>query len=253
MTRLRTILAASIAAPALVAALAAGAHCDVVDKGSFKLFLKDRALGAETFEIVDAQDSMIVRSRQFLTVPTADGDLPLEKGADILVSREDFSLRQYQSTLKFRGATITRALVIADTHYVAYREGAGLGDAESRVLPPGRLFVMDSQLITLLDLLCRSLHGSSWETRPIHLLALGPRDTLLDARAFSLGTETIRWGSKPVVAHKLQLVADSHTTFTLWTSPLGQLLRLGEPVTGLRVERDPPEVKRRPPPPKTGG
>jgi hypothetical protein len=253
MTPSLRVLVAIAGASALLATLPGTPRCEVVEKGSYKLYLKDRALGAETFEMLDASDSLIVRARQSLMVPTGDGDLPLEKNADLWVGRADYALRQYQSTLKFRGVTKTRALVMADTHYVAYREDQGLGDAESRVLPPGRLFVMDSQLITLFDILCRSLQGSKWATRPINLLALGPTDTLLDARAFSLGQETIRWGGKPVVAQKLQLVADRQTTFTLWTNPEGHLLRVTEPLSGLRVERDAPDVKRRPPPPKPGG
>lgn len=250
MIRSRMVLATLVAAAALVAALPAGARGDVVDKGSFKISRNDRPLGAETFEIVEAQDSLVVRARQFLALPTSRGDEPFEKGADILLGRSDFALRQYQSNRTYRGATTVRALMVGDTHYVAYREGDGRGEGESRVLPPGRLFVMDSQLVTVFDLLCRSLHATSFTSRPVNLLALGPRDTMLDARVVVLGSETIRWGSRPVVARKLQLVADSQTTFTLWVGSQGQLLRLNEPVGGLRAERDPPAVKRRPPPPK---
>lgn len=159
---------------------------------------------------------------------------------DLLVSRSDYSLRMYQSVRTFHGATTTRALVIADTHYVAYREAGGRGDGESRVLPPGLLFVMDGQVITLFDLLCRTLQHAGFASRSLNLLALGPRDTLLDARAVVLGTETIRWGSKPVVARKLQVVADSQITLTLWVGSEGQLLRLIEPKGGLRAEREPP-------------
>ena len=252
MNRPRMVLAALVTASALVATSGRG---EVIDKGSFQLHLSDRLLGVETFEIEEAQDSLLVRARQFLTAPTSASGEPLEKGADILVGRNDYALRQYHSTRTFRGATTGRGLVIADTHYVAYREGEGLGDGESRILPPGRLFVMDSQVIALFDLLCRSMNGTSFASRPVNLLALGPRDTMLDARAVVLGSETIRWGAKPVVARKLQLVADSQTTFTLWVGAQGQLLRLREPVSGLRVERDAPAVKRpaRPKPPEPPG
>ena len=56
-----------------------------------------------------------------------------------------------------------------------------------------------------------------------------------------------------MVARKLHIVADDETTFTLWIGPQGQLLRLSEPVGGLRAERDPPPVKRRPAPPPPPG
>jgi len=247
-------LLAVVATLAIAAPLPAARGSDTVDRGSFKIYRNDRALGAETFELREGHDSLVVLTRQYLTLQSDRGDEPLERGADLLVSRSDYSLRHYQSTRTFRGATTTRGLVVSDTHYVAYRERGGAGEGESRVLPPGRLYVMDSQLVTLFDLIGRSLHGRSFESRPLNLLALGPRDTMLEARAISRGTETIRWGARAVLARKLEIVADSQTTFTLWISPQGQLLRLSEPVGALRAEREPPDVKRRPPPkPAPGG
>ncbi|MGH7729801.1 MAG: hypothetical protein ACRENJ_00955 [Candidatus Eiseniibacteriota bacterium] len=230
---------------AATVALPAASRAAVVDQGAFKIYRHDRALGAETFDLSEGNDSLVVRARQYLTVQTPQGDEPVERGADLLVSRTDFSVRTYQSTRLFRGITVRRALTVADTHYVAYRENDRAGEGESRVLPPGRLYVMDSQLVTLFDLICRSFHAKAFVSRSLNLLALGPRDTLLEARAVVLPSETIRWGAKPVVARKLQIVADTQTTFTLWVGPNGQLLRLSEPAGGLRAERDPPDIKRR--------
>jgi hypothetical protein len=249
MNRRRAALAALLSASALIVAPQASLG-EAIDKGSFKLFRHDRPLGAETFEFSETQDSVIVRARQFLTMITPHGDEPLEKGIELYVSRHDYALRVYQSRRTFQGKTLTRGLVVADTHYVAYRESGRGGDGESRVLPPGRLFVMDSQMMTLFDVICRSLQNTTFESRSLNLLALGPRDTMLDARAVVMGSETIRWGGRPVVARKVKLIADSQTTFTLWVGPQGQLLRLSEPLGGLRAERDPPPVKRRPPTPK---
>jgi hypothetical protein len=245
------LLLAALAGPPAANAAA------LMDQGSFKLYQGQHALGAETFEYVTTQDSLVIRARQSLVVPTSHGDERLEKGADILLGRDDLGMRAYQSTLNFRGQKLVRALVFADTHYVAYREGEGLiSTGDSYALPAGRMFVMDSQVMTMFDLICRSLHGESFERRPINLLALGPRDTLLEAIVVARGTETIPWGGKPVVAHKFDIIADTRTTFTAWVSPLGQLLRLVEPVSGLRVMRDPPPVKRRAsaqPPGRPGG
>lgn len=245
------VLAALIGALALIAAPSPSSGLEVIDKGSFKIFHRDRPAGAETFEITQSQDSLFVQCRQYLTISTSRGDQPLDKGVDVLLGRHDYGLRVYQSRRNFQGATSTRALVTADTHYVAYREAGGSGDGESRILPPGLLFVMDGQMITLFDLMCRTLQHAGFASRSLNLLALGPRDTMLDARAVVLGTETIRWGSKPVVARKLQVVADSQITLTLWVGAQGQLLRLIEPTGGLRAEREPPPVKRRKPPPKS--
>ncbi|MBI1797375.1 MAG: hypothetical protein HY076_00470 [Candidatus Eisenbacteria bacterium] len=234
-----------LALPALLAAaLAAPARAEIVDQGTFKLAIGQHPLGVEAFVYESAQDSLVVRARQRLVVPPR-GDT-LEKDADVLVGGTNFALRGYQSNRIFHGRKIVRALVLADTHYVAYREGEGtVSTGDSYVLPPGRLYVMDSQVMTLFDLICRSLHDERFERRPINLLALGPVDTMLEAAVVSKGSETIRWGGKPVVARKLDIVADSRTTFTAWTGRDGRLLRLTEPVSGLLVTREPPPVKRR--------
>ena len=247
--RLRTILLPFAA----VAVMAAPARPATVDKGSFKIYRNDKALGAETFEFSELQDSLVVQARQYLKIQTPDGEESVERAADVYVNRLDYSVRDYQSTRTFRGKTTRRGLALSDTHYVAFRENEAGGDGESRVLPPGRLYVMDSQIITLFDLVCRSLHGKTFDSRSLNLLALGPRDTMLDARATVVGSETIRWGGKPVVTRKLTLAADSQTTFTLWVSPQGKLLRLSEPLGGLRAEREPPPVKSRAATPKSGG
>jgi hypothetical protein len=249
---LRPLILRVLAAATVSTAVAAPSGPGLVDQGSFKIYRHDKALGAETFEFIEGHDSLIVRTRQHLLLPTSQGEEPLDRGADLLVSRTDFSLRDYQSSRTLRGVTTRRGLALSDTHYVAFREDDRGGEGESRVLPPGRLYVMDSQLVTLFDVIGRSFHAKAFESRPINLLALGPRDTLLEAQVTVLPSETIRWGSKPVVARRLQLAADRQTTFTLWLGPRGELLRLSEPVGGLRAERDAPDVKRRAPP-KPGG
>ena len=228
---------------------------EAIDQGSYKIYRNDRALGTESFELVKGHDSLVVRARQTLTLQGPQGDEKLERTADVLLSYSDYVLRGYMSTRTARGATSSRALVLSDTHYVAYRQHGVEGEGDSRILPPGRFFVMEAQLVSLFDLIGRTLHGQTFESRPVNLLALGPRDTLLDARAVSLGKETIRWGARPVVARKINLLADDQTTFTLWIGPRGQLLRLVEPIGGLRVEREAPAVKKSaaPPRPTPGG
>src|SRR5437867_4300607 len=149
MKRLRGPIALLLAALAFVAILPAQGLASIVDRGSFKVYRGDRVLGAETFEYLDAADSLVLRARQYLTLPSPQGDEPFEKGADLLISRPDLALRQYQSNRKFHGEEIVRALVLSDTHYVAYREKNGSGEGDSRVLPPGHVFVMDAQLVTL--------------------------------------------------------------------------------------------------------
>ncbi len=227
-----------------------------VDKGSFNVYRHDQLLGAETFQITQGHDSLAVQARQYLKLQTSTGEEPLERDADLLVNRVDFSLRSFNSIRTFQGRTIKRGIVLSDTHYVAYREDEKGGEGEARTLPPGRIYVMDSQLITMFDLICRSFQDRKFTSRDIHLLALGPRDTMLTAHARALGSETIRWGGKPVSARKLQLVIDTQTTFTLWIGPQGRLLRLVEPAGGLKAERAAaaaPKGAAATPPPKPGG
>jgi hypothetical protein len=225
----------------LLGALAfAPARAESVDEGSFKVYRFDEPLGAETFAITLGHDSLAVMARQYLTLPTSNGGEPIERNADLLVSRTDFSLRGFTSTRTFQGRTIKRGVTVADTHYVCFRQDDVGGEGVSYVLPPGRIYVMDSQLITMFDLICRSFQDRAFRSRDINLLALGPRDTMLTAHARVAGSETIRWGGKPVTARKLLLSVDDQTTFTLWIGPQGRLLRLVEPVGGLRAERAPP-------------
>jgi hypothetical protein len=226
-----------------------------LDKGSFVIRRGDRTLGVETFEMIVTGDSLMVLARQRLLVPTAAGEESLQKGADFYVDKNDFSMRLYQSNRKFRGEELIRGLVVADTHFVAYREEGHGGKGDSFRLPPGRLYVMDSQIVTLFDLICRSLRDKTFDQRPLNLLALGPRDTLLEAQVVSLGEETLRWGGKPVVTRKLHIVADDATTFTAWAGTRGEMLRLTEPVSGLRVDREAPPLRRPAAtrPPKPGG
>ena len=102
--RLRSILLPVVAAS--VMAIPAGAA--TVDKGSFKIYRNDKALGAETFEISELQDSLVVQTRQYLTITTPEGKEPVERAAELYVNRLDFSLREYQSTRTFRGETTKR-------------------------------------------------------------------------------------------------------------------------------------------------
>jgi len=236
--------------------LPAFARAETVDEGSFQVYRHDQSLGAETFQLTQGHDSLAVMARQYLTLQTSEGPAPIERDADLLVNRYDFSLRSFTSERTFQGATIKRGVVVADTHYVCYRQDNNGGEGVSYILPPGRIYVMDSQLITMFDLICRSFQDRAFRSRDINLLALGPRDTMLTAHAKAVGTETIQWAGGPVSARKLLLQVDSQTTFTLWIGPKGRLLRLLEPIGGLRAERAPPEGKpegKSTAPPKPGG
>jgi hypothetical protein len=250
---LRTFLILpAVVALALAQPLPAVAELDSVDSGSFVVYQRDRAIGAEIFSLEGRGDSLNVFARSWQKVDVGRGAEEMEKQMALVVDRQDYGLRLYQSNFRYRGKELIRGVVMGDTAFSVYREMDGHGEGDRLLAPPGRMYVLDAQLFTLFDLICISLHGQTFERRPISMLTLGARDTVVEATAISLGTEAIRWGSRPVQARKLS-ISDGTTTFVVWAGPAGKMLRLEHPETGMRVVRDAPNVKRREGVPKPGG
>src|SRR5262249_54099950 len=126
-----------------------------------------------------------------------------------------------------------------------------IGSGDTMVRPPGRVYVIDAQLFVLFDLMGRNLSAQTFESRPLEMVVLGARDTVLEATAQALGVEPIRWGAREVQARKYS-IADTDTQFLLWVDARGHMLRLTQPAIDLRVDREPPKPKRathRPPRP----
>jgi len=225
---------------------AAAAPATVIDKGTYRVYQHDRALGTETFSYESGGDSLRVFSHVVQVLPGPDGDLPIDKQVVLIVSTFDYDLKFYQSTLKAGGRDLTRGLVVHDTAFTAYRESSdrgGVGDRFAR--PPGRLFVLDGQVFVLFDVMCRDLASKTFSRRPVSVILLRDElDQVTEITATDLGADTIRWAARPVVARKLRF-ADSYSTFHAWVGPRGFMLRLEQAGSGLRVERDPsPPVKR---------
>jgi hypothetical protein len=243
-----------LAAPAF----AADPSQQSIDRGHFVVYLRDEAVGAETFGVEGRADSINSAARSYRKTRTKNGESMIEKQMVLTASRSDFALRFYQSNETLDGNTMITGVVGAgdeDTALTVYREEKdGPGVASRLSAPPGRWFILDSGMYTLFDLICLNLHGKTFSTRPITLLTLSAaQDTIIEAQVTDLGTETIRWGARPVQARKLQ-IQDPRTVFQLWASPEGKMLRLVHEPTGLRVEREAPAVKRRAAPaPKPGG
>lgn len=226
-----------------------------LDKGSFIIYLNDRAIGAEVFGIEGRADSLNAVARSYLTMPTESGGESFEKTMVLSMSRSDYALRFYQSNETFRGQTLIKGVVAdpGDTAFTIFQERQdGGGFADRLVAPPGRMYVLDSGLYSLVNLICLHLHSQTFASRPITLLTLGARDSVVEARATDLGVETIRWGARPVQARKLSL-SERDLTFLAWVNPSGKMLRLTHEASGLRVERDAPAVKPRARAPKPGG
>jgi hypothetical protein len=208
----------------------------------------------EEFAFEPYGDSLLVRAASYpapagSTAPE-EGPARVDKNLVAFYGGRDLSLREYKSMQTFGPDTLRRELDFTgqDTAYVSYREWNGWGDASGEVMPPGRVFVLDPPLFTPFAVIVRTLEGKVFGKRPLTLLVLGQRDSVLEATITDLGTETLRWGSKPVMTRKLS-IADARTRFTVWVAPGGRLLRLTQPERGLVVERLAPPVKRASPAP----
>ncbi|HYM80201.1 MAG TPA: hypothetical protein VEY91_02180 [Candidatus Limnocylindria bacterium] len=239
---------ALVASLALLFASNALAAPTPVDSGTFIVSQGERRLGTEVFVVQGRGDSLLMTSLVEHTVPTPDGDVPLEKSSFLVASLFDFGLRRYDSHQIFRNRRLSRSVQVAETTLTIYRELDKAGNADVIAAPPGRLFIIDPMMFSLFDLMCLSLHERTFETRPLSVLVLGPSDSLLQARVTDLGTETIRWGERTIQARKLQ-IGDDQTSFFAWVDPKGAMLRLHQPQQDLRVERRPPAVKKRAPRP----
>lgn len=241
----------------LLVVLAAGEALDpamgsapdgVIDKGTYRVYQRGRALGTEVFSFEAAGDTLRVFSSVAQVLPGPNGDsLAIDKQAVLIVGRLDYDLKWYQSTLKAAGKEVTRGLVVQDTAFTSYRESsAGVGEGERFHRPPGRLFVLDAQVFVLFDVMCRDLGSTSFKSRPVSVILLrDENDQVTQIDATDHGSETIQWAARPLVARKLSF-GDSYSTFNAWIHPRGYMVRLEQEGSGLRVERDPsPAVKRR--------
>jgi hypothetical protein len=221
----------------------------VIDSGGYRVYQGDRALGTETFSFENHGDSLMIISHVAQTLQGPDGDLPIDKQVAVVVRPLDYDLKFYQSRLKIGGRELVRGLWVNDTAFTSYREGGGHGEGDRLVRPPGRMFVVDSQVFVLFDIMCRNLYDRVFDSRPLQVVVLGDRDSVMEITATDLGKETLRWGAKPVVTRKLRF-ADARTEYLAWIGPDGHMLRLAQPANELRVERDAPPVKPAAKPPR---
>jgi len=107
---------------------------------------------------------------------------------------------------------------------------------------PGRIYVVDPQVFSLFDVICRDMHAQSFDERSITLLYLTAKDTAVDARVTRLGKSPFKLGRQTVMAEELR-IKDPWSEFHAWVSPTGRMLRLTLPSLGLRVDRDPATLK----------
>ena len=213
-----------------------------IDSGRFRVYLQGRSMGTEVFYFDQYADSVVVESMVRQLVPTPAGDDSLIKTARLFVSAFDLDLRHYMSTQQIGRNKVSRVLDMHDTTFTASREENGHGTADVLVRPPGRIYIHDPDVYALFDVISRNLRRQEFDSRPITLMVLGPRDTTLEVTATRLAAEPIRWGARTVQANRMKL-DDGSNQIMLWSDPRGRLLKLEEPSSGLRVVRDAPAVK----------
>ena len=216
----------------------------VVDSGSYRVYRYDSAVGTESFSLESMSDSLVIKSHVLQILPGEGRPDTLDKSMLLVVRSDDYDIRSYESHQTLRGQRLQRGLVMSDTSFTSYFQVNDRGQGDQLVRPPGRMFVIDPQLFILYDVICRNLHGKSFDQRPITLFELGVPDTVIEATATDLGADTLRWGARRVVARKLK-ISDPDVEFFVWISPQGTMLRLAQPEYGLRVERAPPPVRNR--------
>jgi len=254
----------ALAAVAIAVAPRPSSAQEVVDSGRFLISQNGRPIRTEEFSFQQIGDSLVVTSNSWLLADPAVGQAAwiadstsrtasFDKGATLVVGAMDYGLREYWSAAAIGPDTMRRAITLGgvdvDTAYTSYREFDGAGTADRLMLPPGRVYILDQPLFTTFNVIVRSLANSTFDHRPITMMVLGARDSVLQATVTHLGTETIRWGARPVVARKLR-IADTRTAFTAWASQDGRLLRLQQPQAAITLERIAPKVpalRNRPP------
>ena len=248
---MRTRSNAPLAAAALfIAALAAPSGAPVaqesgskiLDSGRLVVFSHGDPVGTEDFQFETRHDTLFVTSQANRKARTSGGAIqPYMKSMEVIARNDDWALLTYASTERFQGHTVNRSILLSDTTLTVAIEKDTYGTADKLVRLPGRIYVMDAGLFTLFDVIGRSLHGRIFGPRPVPLVALGDQNVSIDATATPAGRDTIRWGTRPVVADRITL-ADSTSTFTLFTGPSGSLLRLENAQADLVVMREPPAV-----------
>lgn len=217
-----------------------------LDAGTLIVSVRGRQTSTEEFQYDQVGDSLQVTARARFRAPRR-GQEPTDVTKDLVlvVNAIDFGLRHYVSRQAWDKHQITNSIEgIGDTVFTVSRQMDRAGAADRLVLPPGRLFVLDSQLFTLFDVICRNLAGKSFERRTINVVTFVPIPRVSESTVSSIGADTLRWGGQRVVTQKLR-ITDSSATFDVWVGPEGYLLRLENAPSGLRVEREPPSATKR--------
>jgi hypothetical protein len=251
---LALLLAVAAALPA--AAAAAAAPPVTLDLGRFTLTQDGQPARVEDFAFDRYGDSLVVRAASSPWREKAE-DLHFDKFMLLVADAREFELISYSSQFGTRADTLRRGITLArsDTAFTLWREHNGRGTGDVQVRPPGRLYVLDAPLFTLFGYIGWTMQGRTFDRRPLNIVVLGARDTLVEGTVTDAGSETLTWNGQTVEARKL-LIGDQQTTVEAWFTSDGHMLRLLQERTGIRAERDAPAAagppaRREEPPPGT--
>ncbi len=234
-------LAALISAAPRLHAQPADSLATTLDRGRFIVLDHGQPIATERFEYDRVADSMQVSAVIERRLRAKDGSTkPFRKTVSLIVDSFDYGLRRYMSRTEFDGHVTVKGVLPADTVMTVYTENDDAGSADRLVMPPGRLFVMDPLVFTLFDVVCHNVQGHILKTRPISIVTLGQTSATSEATVTVAGADTVMWGGKRTVTAKYT-VTDQSSTFQLWASPKGELLRLEHEASGLVVMREEPQ------------
>ncbi len=255
-TRLRALALLLAVVAALPAAPPAAALPVTLDLGRFTLSQDGQPARVEDFVFDRYGDSLVVRAASSPWREKAE-DLRFDKFMMLVADARDFELLSYSSQFGARADTLRRGITLArgDTAFTLWREHNGWGTGDALARPPGRLYVLDAPLFTLFGYIGWTMQGRTFDRRPINIVVLGARDTVVVGTVTDAGTEELTWNGQAVEARKL-LIGDQQTTVEAWFTSDGHMLRLLQERTGIRAERDPPAAAGPPareeePPPGT--
>lgn len=227
----------------LLAVLPSGAPAQTVthaDSGRFVIFDRSVPVAREFHVYQFMGDSLVISAtteRQFQDENGQRHDFT--KSMLLVVNSQDLGLMRYLSNQDFNDHKGVRGILPGDTVMTYYDEYDGVGNAVRLVQPPGRLFVLDPQLFTLFDVLCRSVAGKQFETRGVQLVALAPDSVTMPRAKLIMGRpDTLDAGGRRVPTRRYTL-EDNDVSFELWADARGRMMRLENELTGLSVERVP--------------
>ena len=232
-----TLAALSTAAPRLHAQ-AADTLAATLDRGRFIVLDHGQPVATERFEYDRVADSLQVSAVIERRIRSKDGSIkPFRKSVSLIVDAFDYGLRRYTSRTEFDGHVTVKGVLPSDTVMTVYTENDDAGTADRLVMPPGRLFVMDPLVFTLFDVVCHNIQGHILKTRPISIVTLGQTSATSEATVTVAGADTVMWAGKRTVTARYT-ITDESSTFQVWASPKGELLRLEHEASGLVVMRD---------------